>query len=60
MYKDYYSCLKSNIPRIFVKRGKTYSLRACHDLERIRFSFHIEIDESRICVYGVRLCNYLS
>ena len=47
MYKAYYSCLPSNIQHIFVKRETTYSLRACHDLERIRVhsTNDIEIDE---------------
>ena len=58
MYKAYYSCSPSNIQRIFVKRETTYSLRACHDLERIRV--HLTLRSMNLCVYGVRLWNYLS
>ena len=57
MYKVYYSCLPSHSQRIFVKRDTTYSLRACHDLEKI--CVHSTLRSKNMCVYEMQLWNYL-
>ena len=48
MNKAYYCCLPSNIQRVFVTLETTYSLRACHDLERIRV--HATLRPVYLCV----------
>ena len=53
MYKTYQGCLPSNIQRLFVRRETTYSLRASHDLERLRVRSTMR--STHVCIYGVRL-----
>ena len=54
MYKAYFRCLPSNIQRFF-RWETTYSLRASHDLERLRVCSTMR--SMYLCIYRVRLWN---